>query len=82
MDYSKDYSDLGDKKGYTHTGYYCGTDSRSPEGRWKVLLCSKGDYWLSSANQAMYRKKDGLLDGEFPMYRLLLETITPIKKKF
>mgnify|MGYP001615612780 FL=1 len=79
--YSADYTNLHDKIGYSHQGFYCGTDSRSPKGKWKVLLKSKGNYWVANANQALYRKKDGLLDGEFPMYRLLLETVVSINPK-
>lgn len=80
-DYSKDYSNLHGEKGkegYTHSAFYEGTDSRSPSGKWKVLLYSKEDYWVSSVHLTKYRKKDGLPDGNFPMYRLILDSIQPL----
>lgn len=82
-DYSKDYSKLHEDKeneAYTHEAFYTGTDSRSPKGKWKVKLYSKGNYWISSVHLTKYKKKDGLPDGEFPMYRLLLDTIVPINR--
>ena len=81
MDYSKDYTDLHETQKndrYTHTAFYTGTDSRSPEGKWKVKLYSKGEYWVSSVHLTKYKKKSGLPDGEFPMYKLLLDTIVAI----
>jgi hypothetical protein len=83
-DRSEDYTEMhGDegKKGYNYVGYYTGTDSRSPEGKWKVLLQSKGKYWISSVHRTKYKKSDGFTPGEeFPAYRLLLDTIEPLEK--
>lgn len=83
-DMSNDYSNIhgeAGKKGYNFTGYYTGTDGRSPKGKWKILLQSKGEYWVSNVHRTKYRKSDGFTPGiEFPAYRLMLETIEPLKK--
>ena len=64
---------------FTHTGYVEGVDSRSPKGyRRKVELRETKTLWISRDNQRFSKKRDGLVPGDLPMWRLNLNSIEPI----
>lgn len=64
---------------YTHVGYVTGVDSRSPKGyKRKVQLRETKTFWVSRNNMRFSKKRDGLVPGDWPMWRLDLKSIEPL----
>ncbi len=70
---------MRDKTKYTHFGRYCRTDGRGASGMFKVLLRRSGRFWESSLHGDLYKQSDGLPEKEFPVWKLLLETIRLVR---
>ena len=58
----------------THIGYLIGSDARTPDKhRVKVSLRETKLYWIH--NTIKYRKRDGRGVGDWPLYRLDIDSI-------
>lgn len=62
----------------THTGIMRGCDARTPDNfKRKVMLRETKMYWMDQYN-TRYRKTDGRTRGDWPMYRLDLDSVTSL----
>ena len=65
---------------FTHIGYVTGCDSRiCPEYRRKILLRETKYFWISKDGQRYCKKKFGRTPGDWPMYKIELDSIQPIE---
>lgn len=61
---------------FTHSGYVRGCDARTPkEYRRKVQLRETKCYWIDKHGTRYSKKWDGSTPGDWPMFKLDLETI-------
>ena len=65
----------------THTGILEGCDARTPDNcRSRKQFRETKLYWISQFYHK-YSKKDGYGTGDWPMYKLVLESIKPLSEK-
>ncbi len=65
------------KHKYTHEGVVRGTDGRTPEGyHYKASLRETKRYWVTTGG-TKFQKRDGRGIGDWPVYRLVVESIKP-----
>jgi len=64
---------------FTHEGYVVGCDARTPEGyRRKVSLRETKTLWISKDGERYRKNRGGRVAGDWPMFRLDLDTITKL----
>ena len=64
---------------FTHTAYEVGVDARTTKNyRRKVLLRETKTMWISKDGRRYMKRRDGYTAGDWPMFKLDIETITEI----
>ena len=62
---------------FTHEGTIRGADSRTPTGyQFRAALRQTKRYWVTT-HGFQFRKEDGFAPGNWGMYRLDLDSVTP-----
>ena len=65
-------------KKMTHIGILEGVDARTPDGyQRKIMLRETNKYWMDKYN-TRYRKSDGRTSGNWPMYRLNIDSVVSL----
>ena len=63
---------------FTHEGYVIGCDARTPDNyRKKVRLRETKTLWVTESG-VRFRKPHGRVSGDFPLYRVDIDSIRPI----
>jgi hypothetical protein len=67
------------KVDFTHTAYEVGVDARTTKNyRRKVLLRETKTMWISKDGRRYLKRSGGYTAGDWPMFKLDIETITEI----
>ena len=65
----------------THVGVMVGVDARTPRDyQEEIFLRETRNFWVNQYGNK-FSKSDGYRPGSWPMYKLLLETIKPLKER-
>jgi len=65
----------------THTGVIEGCDARTPRGKkYRLQLRETKLYWIGKHGEKYSKSHNGRTSGDWPLYRLNLETITKIEE--
>lgn len=71
---------MAKKKTYTHTGIFHGADGRTPKDfKRRAVLRETKKYWITSLGKR-FSKNFGSGPGQWPLYRLDLDTIEKLDK--
>lgn len=70
------------EKKMTHTGYIMGCDARTPKNAKALIRIRETKlYWIGQKGVKYSKKRDGATLGDWPMYRLELDSIKKLEEK-